>query len=715
MKRLSLFAAIAVLNSLAFAKTVTFPIRGFSTVGEESVPVQLEWDESWFGKNSAHTYNHDLARIAAVFAEVAYVDADSSNPGNELSKCYEALGFESALVEYHYDVDYEDSLWGNDQTAFSFATKQIQSSTGKHNLIFIVIRGTPLNANEWISNVNVSDRTQKQDLYHEGFMRATQQVHTALISYLLKNRIDTDNCYFLITGHSRGAAVANLLAGWFLNSDIIDSSRVYAYTFATPNVTTQNDAWDQKYGYIWNIVSAEDIVPTVPMNYDKWKFKKFGNTRALVNAWNCDKDLFEGTLLKKMNSYYNKFLLRDYQPFRTGPFLPIQVSAITTSYNKNVNSFYTGVLGLRKRTEAIFIKIFSSGNKKQKAEEGFLDSIIANWLTKQFGYGKDELINAFLDMHAMEGYLSWMLALDEQEVFSEKGTGIIVFKGNCDYAVFDKEGKAVASIMDGKVDFSKVNLPVAASSFLQDSVQVGIPANDEFSIIISKESVIPTHMSAKIQHYSAAGTLIEEFDKKAFHPFAGRVYKFDAGLNTLEETAVNPKKFYGSQARKLRKEGKTSQAITFDVTGEIYGATSGELGGGVHLGNRLIYGSLLASHNFIKPFRSLELSPGVGTRCILWGPVLLDLELFSKFYFIMDDKLLGQDDSRYNLVPAARISLSFMPKHKTRFFGAIVLEAHIYDFNDAAFSDGYRVTPTGHADANSSFAVVPNFQFGIRF
>ena len=99
----------------------------------------------------------------------------------------------------------------------------------------------------------------------------------------------------------------------------------------------------------------------------------------------------------------------------------------------------------------------------------------------------------------------------------------------------------------------------------------------------------------------------------------------------------------------------------------------------------------------------------------MWGPVLLDLELFSKFYFIMDDKLLGQDDSRYNLVPAARISLSFMPKHKTRLFGAIVLEAHIYDFNDAAFSDGYRVTPTGHADANSSFAVVPNFQFGIRF
>ena len=96
----------------------------------------------------------------------------------------------------------------------------------------------------------------------------------------------------LVTGHSLGAAIANLLAAK-LNSETVvyepslieetdietdnteetlipGSKNIYAYTFATPNVidTSVNGEEQLKYNNIFNILNTNDVVPCVPRTID---------------------------------------------------------------------------------------------------------------------------------------------------------------------------------------------------------------------------------------------------------------------------------------------------------------------------------------------------------------------------------------------------------------------------------------------------------------
>ncbi|MBP5283834.1 MAG: hypothetical protein J6Y93_04130 [Treponema sp.] len=49
------------------------------------------------------------------------------------------------------------------------------------------MRGTPLNSNEWISNINLSDRTADESPVHEGFSLSAVQIYSDLFAYLLKH------------------------------------------------------------------------------------------------------------------------------------------------------------------------------------------------------------------------------------------------------------------------------------------------------------------------------------------------------------------------------------------------------------------------------------------------------------------------------------------------------------------------------------------------
>ena len=87
--------------------------------------------------------------------------------------------------------------------------------------------------------------------------------------YIPYNNIS--NPIFLVTGHSLGAAVANLVAG-HLNSckdtNHCPGSRtekdIYAYTFATPK--TVKNKQGNEYQNIFNILNNNDVVPLVPTN-----------------------------------------------------------------------------------------------------------------------------------------------------------------------------------------------------------------------------------------------------------------------------------------------------------------------------------------------------------------------------------------------------------------------------------------------------------------
>ena len=147
-----------------------------------------------------------------------------------------------------------------------------------------IIRGTPLGPEEWISNLNINNSHKESLEIHEGFSIATQQVLLYLDEYTKKHNLNTKNSFILITGHSRGASVANLCSVHLADSKKFLAENIYAYTFAAPNVTPKKVDNLSQYKFIWNIVNAEDVVPTMPPNRKLWTFQKYGNTLTLTNA-----------------------------------------------------------------------------------------------------------------------------------------------------------------------------------------------------------------------------------------------------------------------------------------------------------------------------------------------------------------------------------------------------------------------------------------------
>jgi len=84
-----------------------------------------------------------------------------------------------------------------------------------------------------------------------------------------------ENIIFFVTGHSRGAAAANLFAadlGHGLTALDSDADSVFCYTFATPNNTTAPT--EEKN--IFNFCFVDDFVPQVPLA--RWGYGKYGTT-----------------------------------------------------------------------------------------------------------------------------------------------------------------------------------------------------------------------------------------------------------------------------------------------------------------------------------------------------------------------------------------------------------------------------------------------------
>ena len=118
-----------------------------------------------------------------------------------------------------------------------------------------------------------------------------------------------------MTGHSRGGAIANLLA-----ADLIDradgpdalasADAVYAYTFAAPCPTKSANRGDDAYAGIFNIVNPSDLVPQLPL--PAWGYGRYGTTVELPGYASTR---FASSLALMQQAYQaNTGLLDSYSP-----------------------------------------------------------------------------------------------------------------------------------------------------------------------------------------------------------------------------------------------------------------------------------------------------------------------------------------------------------------------------------------------------------------
>jgi len=234
---------------------------GTGAAEKPTAKVMVRWDDAWFAAD-ADVYQHELAAAAMALSAAAYVRTQGLNVRDAL----EALGF-SHVKSYNYQFSAQSS----DRTAYTFAVKDVKDRDGGSvKLAAVVIRGTGVYT-EWAGNLNVGAGSE-----HKGFAQARDELMKNLEKYLPEAGV-TGRAKFLVTGHSRGGAAANLTAARLVDAGIAEQEDVYGYTFAAPSVSTE--AKTEGYENIFNIVNGDDLVPQVPLA--QWGYRRYGVDRLL--------------------------------------------------------------------------------------------------------------------------------------------------------------------------------------------------------------------------------------------------------------------------------------------------------------------------------------------------------------------------------------------------------------------------------------------------
>lgn len=244
-------------------------------------------------------YNPRLAHFLAVMA--------SSAGSEELVKeNYEELGFSHEA--YHYD--------STGYAAYSIGTKEVEDGS---LVVMITIRGTN-GIEEWGTDITLGEKAVvDKNGDHEGFQMCEEEIYSSLCQ-LFGDDVRNTRVKYVITGHSLGAGVGNLLAKELYESGVSPYC-IFDYNFACPNVGAgPKDAshWNDhgELNFIINVGNWCDIITHIPgtflfSDYDKGRlWKKYGKSFWFNNGFQLwftgahDMETYLDYLQKELPSSY---------------------------------------------------------------------------------------------------------------------------------------------------------------------------------------------------------------------------------------------------------------------------------------------------------------------------------------------------------------------------------------------------------------------------
>lgn len=247
--------------------------------------VSYTFNTNWFFDDNL-TYNSQLAVVSSLLSAIAYdnnrlvvpyTDMASSTNATAIWDWMDYHGFENTGVSYDLDYSSTNTSGYQDQhvSEMFIGHKEATYGSSTKNIICIVIRGTNGTLDEWQSNFDLGGDSTPHDewtasLNHMGFDITVNRLSSKLSAYMSANGLNSSNSILWFTGHSRGGALANLLAAKRVNAGY----KVFAYTFASPGTTISTNTGATKYSCIFNIINEDDLVPQLPMS--AWGFNRYG-------------------------------------------------------------------------------------------------------------------------------------------------------------------------------------------------------------------------------------------------------------------------------------------------------------------------------------------------------------------------------------------------------------------------------------------------------
>lgn len=435
------------------------------------------FNSDWFFNDSL-AYNHSISRFCSQIIYEGYQNKSNFKDRKEsdLALTLRELGFNITDKEFKFKKGAD-----RDEEDYFIASRTISSNGQDNNFVFVGCIGS--NGDQWNSNFDPRGTESKSKYEHDdsyaenayGFNDAKNYVYFALANYLSDCGYTKENTKILLTGHSRGAAAANLLAAKLIDeSHLVYPDNLFAYTFATPNCTTnvnkKTGQSDIKYNRIFNIVNPMDFVTKVlPHN---WGYGRYGTTFALPAKTN---DSNYKKLKSRMKEYYdiiNVMTYGDtkYEDYGDGEAKVYHVVKSFSSSVSNLDDYYNksyawsdwGLLSSQRMKPfdyfqkglCPFAKRKGDANALAVMSEPIISSAASMYYTLSMFFVETNKFSAkFEDAHKIETYCAYMMTLDSREITTKRKG----YKGtvNCpvDIEIFDKTtGEIVGRIVNNTID-----------------------------------------------------------------------------------------------------------------------------------------------------------------------------------------------------------------------------------------------------------------------
>ena len=228
----------------SYPSKVTLDFSGF--VNEMNNPdggdkeFSFHYDSTDFTKDNT-VFNSNLAMLG-------FAMTSATKSADQAKTVFANAGFDE-----HLDVSTLEAEPTIDSVGFAIGSRRLADG----DQIIIAFRGENY-TKEWASNLYAIPDEEAEDFNgdHYGFHLAALKAQAAIKKFVTDNKLT--NPRYLISGYSRGAAIADLTAALLIDDGNTDN--VYCYTFCTPAAmlaTNRKDAYD----VIFNFINPNDAVP----------------------------------------------------------------------------------------------------------------------------------------------------------------------------------------------------------------------------------------------------------------------------------------------------------------------------------------------------------------------------------------------------------------------------------------------------------------------
>ena len=329
----------------------------------------------------------------------------------------------------------------NDSIGYTLASKDItvwnadSQKNETYTLIAVGVRGAGY-GQEWASNISIGDPAtgaMPASGRHWGFEDGAQKVCGAISTYLRQHNISGQVKYW-VTGFSRAAAVANLVAGYLTDEGGTYKTQpkdVYGYTWECPQAAKKTDSPDTNftnYKNIHNILNPMDAVPKV--SPDAFEHQRLGVDYQMPYHGNANPTLND-SLYKQMYQVLKTIAVGN--GIKTDPLVNDPdssgdddgyVSPAKYPYNKpmtiytvNATKLMTQAIGYAAGSDTL-MKEFGTEQAEHKHKEGWLIQTTRGNVEKLLGWDGgsdyktstwyidkfiDELVKVFLTSDAWVG------------------------------------------------------------------------------------------------------------------------------------------------------------------------------------------------------------------------------------------------------------------------------------------------------------------------